>query len=50
MDQGIGTVLNVRGKNYELIVDTREQLPLWKESKTVKHMKLDVGDYTTLSC
>jgi len=30
--------------DYKIVVDTREQLPLWK-TKTVKK-KLDVGDYS----
>lgn len=29
-----------------IFVDTREQLPLWKESKHIKNKKLEVGDYT----
>jgi len=29
-----------------LLIDTREQLPLWTEG-LVKRVKLDVGDYTT---
>jgi len=31
-------------KEYKIVVDSREQLPLWKTNTVVK--KLDVGDYS----
>ena len=31
-------------KDYKIVVDTREQLPLWSKNVVVK--KLDVGDYS----
>ena len=32
-----------------ILVDSREQLPLWDGETTTRRQKLEVGDYTTLS-
>ena len=32
--------------DLNIIVDTRERMPLWKESEKVTSKKLDVGDYS----